>query len=92
VAKHSTIPSTPQQNGLAKRMNRTLLERVRSMLTGSGMPKKFWAEAVTTAAYLINRSPSSYVVLKKPMEAWSGAKQDYSGLKIFGSLTYAHAS
>ena len=53
IARHKTIPYTPQQNGVVERMNRTILERVRSMLNESGLPKVFWAEAVNTAVYLI---------------------------------------
>ncbi|KAK4388364.1 Retrovirus-related Pol polyprotein from transposon TNT 1-94 [Sesamum angolense] len=56
--RHRTNPYTPQQNGVAERMNRTLLEKVRCMLISSGLPKSFWGEALVTAAYLINRFPS----------------------------------
>ena len=53
-----TIPGTPQQNGVAERMNRTLNENARSMRLHAGLPKTFWLDAVSTAAYLINRGPS----------------------------------
>ncbi|KAD5962030.1 hypothetical protein E3N88_13503 [Mikania micrantha] len=92
IARHLTIPGTPQQNGLVERMNRTLLDRVRCMLDNSGLPKYFWGEAVTTAAYLINRSPSAALEKKTAMEVWSGKKSDYSHLRVFGSLAYAHVS
>ena len=59
IAWQKTTPYTPQQNGVAKRMNKTLMERARSMLSGSGLGQEFWAEAVDTACYLVNRSPSS---------------------------------
>ena len=49
-----TIPETPQQNGVAERMNRTLNEHARSMRLHAGLLKTFWADAVSTAAYLIN--------------------------------------
>ena len=52
-----TIPETPEQNGVAERMNRTLNERARCMRIQSGLPKAFWAEAINAAAYLINRGP-----------------------------------
>lgn len=90
IKRHKTVPYTPQQNGLAERMNRTILERVRCMLLGSGLPKKFWGEAATTAVYLINRCPSSALYYKTPMEVWDGKPADYSNLRIFGSLAYAH--
>ena len=53
-----TIPGTPQQNGVAEHMNRTLNERARSIRLHAGLPKTLWADADSTAAYLINRGPS----------------------------------
>ena len=44
-----TIPKCPEQNGVAEQMNRTLVEKVRSMLADSHLPKSFWAEALSTA-------------------------------------------
>ncbi|KAK9065390.1 hypothetical protein SSX86_016773 [Deinandra increscens subsp. villosa] len=92
IGRHLTIPGTPQQNGLAERMNRTLLERLRCMLDGAGMPKKFWAEAVSTTAFLINRSPSRVIENKTPMEIWVGTQPSYQDLRVFGSFCYAHIS
>ena len=60
--KHElTIPKCPEQNGVAERFNRTLVEMVRSMLADSELPKSFWAEALATAVYLRNRSPTKSV-------------------------------
>ena len=56
-----TVPKTPQQNGVAERMNRTLVEAVLSMLLDAKLPKCFWAEALATAVYLRNRSPTNAV-------------------------------
>ena len=51
--KHElTIPKFPEQNGVAERLNRTLVEMIRSMLADLELPKSFWAEALTTALYL----------------------------------------
>ncbi|KAD7478277.1 hypothetical protein E3N88_01413 [Mikania micrantha] len=71
-------------------MNRTLLNKVRCMLISSGLGQTFWAEAVMTAAYLVNRSPSSAIGMKCPMEKWSNKIPDYEHLRVFGSLCYAH--
>ncbi|WVZ06123.1 hypothetical protein V8G54_019469 [Vigna mungo] len=90
IRRHRTVVGTPQQNGLAERMNRTILERVRCMLLGSGLSKAFWGEAANTAVYLINRSPSSALNFKTPMEVWSGRPADYSHLRVFGSLALSH--
>lgn len=88
--RHKTVRGTPQQNGLAERMNRTILERVRCMLTAAKLPKTFWTEAVVTACYLINRCPSSAITFKTPQEMWTGRPADYSSLRIFGIIAYAH--
>ena len=69
IKREKTTLYSPQQNGVAERMNRTLMEKARSMLSGAGLEQKFWAEAVATTYYLINRSPTSALVDKKPMDA-----------------------
>ena len=51
-----TVPYSPQQNGVAERMNCTLMESARSMLAPAGLPDSYWAEAVATAAYLTYNS------------------------------------
>lgn len=54
-----TTAYTPQQNGIAERMNRSLAERARCLLFDAGLPKTYWAEAINMAAYIINRSVNS---------------------------------
>ena len=61
IKRHKTIVYTPQQNGVVERMNRTRLERARSMLSNSNLQKELWTEAVATTCYLINRSPSTTI-------------------------------
>jgi transposase InsO family protein len=78
IVRHHTIPYTPQQNGVAERMNRTIISRARCMLYDARMSKRFWAEAANTACYLINRSPSIPLNKKTPVEVWSGTLADYS--------------
>ena len=86
-----TVPHSPQQNGVAERMNRTLMESTRSMLAHSGLPDCYWAEAVATAAYLRNRTPTTAFTEKKtPYERWYGRKPNLSHLKVFGCIAYAH--
>ena len=54
IRMEKTILETPQQNGVVERMNRTLNEYARSMRLHAGLPKTFWADVVSTTAYLIN--------------------------------------
>ena len=61
------MPGTPQQNGVAERRNRTLMNMVRSMLSHANIPKSLWMYALKTAVYLLNRVPSK-VVEKTPFE------------------------
>ncbi len=56
IRHERSVPKNPQQNGVAECFNRTLIEMTRSMLSGSDMSKSFWAEAISTAAYLRNRT------------------------------------
>lgn len=69
------MPHTPEQNGVSERMNRTLVEKARTMIMDSGISKSFWGEAVLTATYLTNRSPCrSLKENKTPIEMCSGRK------------------
>ncbi|BBH04062.1 Toll-Interleukin-Resistance domain family protein [Prunus dulcis] len=92
IRMERTVPGTPQHNGVAERMNRTLTERARSIRIQSGLPKQFWAEAVNTAAYLINRGPSVPLEHRIPEEVWSGKEIKLSHLKVFGCVAYVHIS
>lgn len=85
-----TIPHTPQQNGVAERMNRTLQESARAMLAHAGLPNGYWAEAVSTAAYLRNRAATSALQDKTPFEMWYEKRPDVSHLRVFGCVAYAH--
>ena len=68
---------------MAERMNKTLNERARSMRLHAGLPKTFWANAVSTATYLINRGPSVPMEFRLPEEVWSGKEVKFSHLKSF---------
>ena len=58
VKHERTVPKNPEQNGVAECLNRTLVETIRSMLADAKLAKKFWTEALVTASYLSNRSPT----------------------------------
>ena len=66
IHRELTTPYIPEQNGVAERKNRTVVEMGRSMMEGRGVLKCFWAEAVATAVYLLNISPTKAVFLEEP--------------------------
>ena len=90
ILHQTTIPHHPQQNGKAKRKNRTLMDVARSMLKTANLPNTFWEEAVATTCYLQNRLPTTTLSSQTPFKKWSGIKPDLSHLKIFGSTTYSY--
>lgn len=90
IDMHKTIRGTPQQNELAERMNRTVMERVKCLLSNVDCSAYFWDEAVMTFAYLINRSPSTTIRTKTQEEMWSGHPLCLENLKVFEYVAYAH--
>jgi hypothetical protein len=94
IATHKTVPGTPQQNGVAKRMNRTILVHVCCMLSNAGLWNKhgLWAEAASTSSYLINHSPNKAIDFKIPEEVCTCKPIDYSNLGIFGCPAYDHVN
>ncbi|KAL0325687.1 UNVERIFIED_CONTAM: Retrovirus-related Pol polyprotein from transposon TNT 1-94 [Sesamum radiatum] len=90
IEHQTTVSYNPQQNGVSERKNRTVMEMARSMLQEKHLPKAFWAEAVYTAVYLLNRCPTKAVQNMTPIEAWSGKKPSAKHLRVFGSICYVH--
>uniref|UniRef100_A0AAV1U517 Polyprotein n=1 Tax=Peronospora matthiolae TaxID=2874970 RepID=A0AAV1U517_9STRA len=90
IMHQTTVPYSPQQNGLAERMNRTLTERARAMLSHMQVDKIWWAEAMNTAVYVTNRVPCASHPTKTPFEFIFGKKPDLSEMCVFGSKGYAH--
>jgi len=68
IVHQSTCVNSPQQNGIAERKNRHLLEVARALLFSTKVPKYLWGEAVLTAAHLINHMPSRVLNLKGPFD------------------------
>ena len=88
IQHQKTVPYTPQQNGVAERKNITLVEMARCMLYSKGLHKKFWAEAVCCANYILNKVPHRSVLHVTPEEKWNGRKPDISNFNVFGSESF----
>ncbi len=84
-----TEPFVSQHNGLVERVNRTIEERTRSLLTDSGFPLTFWNIAADAAEYVYNRTPHSAIENKTPFEMWFGHTDNIRHLVMFGSRAYA---
>ncbi|GKB58321.1 retrovirus-related pol polyprotein from transposon TNT 1-94 [Tanacetum coccineum] len=88
IKREYSIARTPQQNGVAERKNRTLIEAARTMLADSLLPIQFWAEAVNTACYVLNRVLVTKPQMKTPYEILMGRSPNISFMRPFGcSLT-----
>lgn len=92
IKHETTIPYNPEQNGLAERANRVIIERARSMLFECNLPKCYWVEACRTAVYLKNRAPARGIGNALPEERWTGHKIDLSHLRVFGCIAYGHVA
>ena len=79
-----------EQNGVAEKMNLTLVESVHCVLSDSKLPKQFWAEALAAAVYVKNRSPTTALKDQTPYEGLIGLKPSVKHLKKFGCVYYAH--
>ena len=90
IIHQTSCVGTPQQNGIAERKNRDLLEKTRAMMFYANVPKRFWSQAVLTATYIINRLPSRILNSKSPLEVLKHRKIDLSHLRVFGSVCYVH--
>ncbi|KAK1424407.1 hypothetical protein QVD17_19736 [Tagetes erecta] len=84
IARQFSAPRTPQQNGVAERKNRTLIEAARSMLADAKIPITFWDEAIATACFVQNRTLLVNDKKKTSYELLFGRKPNISYLKAFG--------
>ena len=85
-----SAPYEHEQNGLAEWGIQTISQRAMCQLFGANMSVGFWPHAVETAAYLVNRSPTTTLHNKTPFEAWTGERPNIKRLRTFGELGYVH--
>ena len=90
IVHQLTVPYNPAQNGVAERMNRTVMESARAMMSHSNLPNQFWAEAVSTSVYIHNRCPTSALDGVTPYECLFKQKPDVGNLHVFGCVSYVH--
>ena len=81
IVAQYTMTGSPDQNGVAERRNRTLLDMVGSMLSSSKLPRFLWTRALKTTVYILNQVPTK-VVLKMPFELWKGWKPSLQHMRV----------
>jgi len=85
----TTVPDMPQQNGVAERRNRVLVEMAGTMLRHKDVDQDLWADAIKTAVYVKNCVTSRALpVGKTPFELWTGNKPNVSHMRVFGSTCW----
>ena len=84
IIKQTSCPYTPQQNGVAERKHRHIMETALTMLFESSLPLKYWVETVLTAVYLINRLPQTIIKMHTPHELLFKETPSYNEIKVFG--------
>nr|GEV18657.1 uncharacterized mitochondrial protein AtMg00810-like [Tanacetum cinerariifolium] len=84
IKREFSVPRTPQQNGIAERKNKILIEATKTMLADSLLPIPFWAEAVNTACYVQNRVLVAKPHNKTPYELLHGRTPSISFMRPFG--------
>lgn len=89
IKMQTTIPYTPQQNGVSERLNRTLLDKARIMIAESEIPKDLWGEAVRAAAYVLNRSPTHALKGEIPAKGWLGCL-NLDKVRVFGCKAWTY--
>ena len=86
------MPKTAELKELSKRINRTVMERLSSMLSHAKLRKIYCAKALMAVIYVINRSPSTTLACDVPQRVWTGRDASYRHLRVFGCLAYIHVA
>jgi histone deacetylase 1/2 len=84
-----SCPGAHAQNDVAERKHGHLLEMARALMIAASLPSHFWAEAISTATYLVNIQPSAAALQGGiPLERLFGCSPDYSALRLFDCVCY----
>ncbi|XP_038904504.1 uncharacterized protein LOC120090876 [Benincasa hispida] len=92
ITRHRTIRFTSQRNGVAERLNRTIMERVRCLLSDANLREKYWAEAASYTIFTLNRCPHSSLNILTLEEKWTKHPPNLENLRVFGCVGYIHQS
>jgi transposase InsO family protein len=92
IRRELIAPHNPQQNGVVKRKNKTIMGATRAMLHDQGLPMHLWAEACNTTVYVQNHFPHRLLAMSTLEEDFTGKKPDVSHFKIFDSSVYVHVT
>jgi transposase InsO family protein len=90
IRLEKTVPKTPQHNGVVERMNITICERIKCVLSHAKLPKSFWGEAMKTVIDLINLSLSVPLNCDFPQRVWTGKDVSFEHLRVFGCRAFVH--
>jgi hypothetical protein len=88
ISHHVSCPYAHQQNGVAERKHRHIVEMSLALLTYASMPLKIWDKAFLTATHLINRTPTKLLHHDTPLHRILGTTPDYSNLRVFGCVCW----
>lgn len=92
IVHHRTVPRNLQENGVAERRNRTLLERTKAFIFEASLPESLWGEAIHHVEYVMNRLPTKLLDNITPYEAATGKKPDLSRLPLWGEEVWVHVT
>ena len=87
-----TVPKTPELNCLTERIDETIMERARSILSHAKLPKSHWVHAILMIVYLINKYPSMPLKGDVPERVWTGRNVFYHHLRMLGCLAHMHVA
>jgi hypothetical protein len=90
IKEELTVPYNPQQDGIAERKNRSIIETAKSMIRDLDLPMCLWAEACLTVVYILNKCPHRVLKDKTSKEAFTGEKPQVAHLCVFGCPVYIH--